>query len=114
MTVRDGPGAAHTPWSRKARAGRGAPPTTAPAPSPLRVAARELEGVDVVDQREGQRLAQFGRCGPTRVAVEAATHDEAGAGDDHGLDHGQDEEVEHEVAPETAGVGRVHVEVVIA
>ena len=32
MTVRDGPGAAHTPRSKKASAGRGAPPTTAPAP----------------------------------------------------------------------------------
>ena len=83
-----------------------------PGTEPLGVAAREFEGVDVVDQREGQRLAQFGRRGPTRVAVEAAPHDEAGARDDDGLDHGQDEEVEHEVAPETAGVGRVHVDAV--
>ena len=38
MTVLEGPGEAHMPRSRKASAGRGAPPTIAPAPdrSPTR------------------------------------------------------------------------------
>ena len=76
------------------------------------VATRELQCVDVVDQREREWFAQFrGRCAPG-VAVETATNDEPGATNYDGLDDGQNEQVEDEVAPETTGVRSTHVQVV--
>jgi hypothetical protein len=106
--VRDGPGAAHEEREGRTRCttdhGTG---TTA-----FGVAAREFECVNVVDERQGEWLAEFGRRRSTGFTVESPSHDETGAADHERFDDRHDEEVEHEVAPETAGMGGSHVDVV--